>query len=123
MDSPCAGCCGARWWATRPARPSPAARASAGTASYRAGRSSAARTSTSRPDIEARQTYFGFAITRNQPIGHFRLVVDKVYPDNLVSFCGDGIRRVDGTRFEVTRTNFTPDRNIDVLILDRHPRR
>ncbi|MDQ0395267.1 DUF4424 family protein [Labrys monachus] len=75
---------------------------------------------TTAPPSQARQLYFGYAIARGQQIGRFRLVVDKAFPDNLVSFCGEGIKRIDGTRFELTRTRYTPDRNIDVLILDNH---
>lgn len=73
-------------------------------------------------DIKARQTYFGYAIARNGlgPIGRFDLTIDKAYPDNLVSFCADGARKISSTRYEVKKVNYTPDRNIDVLILDKH---
>jgi hypothetical protein len=51
------------------------------------------------------------------PIGDFRLVVDKGRPDNIVSFCGDGVRRISPTRFEVRRTNWRPDRDLAILIV------
>jgi len=51
------------------------------------------------------------------PIGDFRLVVDKGDPRNLVSFCGEGIRRIGPTRFEMRRRNWRPTRDLDVLIL------
>jgi hypothetical protein len=51
------------------------------------------------------------------PIGDFRLVVDKGRPENLVSFCGQGVRRIGPTRFEMRRRNWRPDRDLDVLIL------
>lgn len=51
------------------------------------------------------------------PIGRFRLVVDKGRPENLVSFCGEGIRRISPTQFEMRRTNWRPERDLDVLIL------
>ena len=35
------------------------------------------------------------------PIGDFRLVVDKGAPANLVSFCGEGVRKISPTRFEM----------------------
>lgn len=35
------------------------------------------------------------------PIKDFRLVVDKGAPDNLVSFCGDGVRKIGSTAFKV----------------------
>jgi hypothetical protein len=51
------------------------------------------------------------------PIGRFRLVVDKGAPGNLVSFCGEGVRKISPTRFESVRTNWRPDRDLKVLIV------
>jgi hypothetical protein len=51
------------------------------------------------------------------PIGAFRLVVDKGKPGNLVSFCMDGVTKISPTQFEVRKTNFEPQRDIDVLIV------
>ena len=51
------------------------------------------------------------------PIGDFRLVVDKGDLRNLVSFCGQGIRRIGPTQFEMRRRNWRPTRDLDVLIL------
>ena len=51
------------------------------------------------------------------PIGDFRLVVDKGRPDNIVSFCGTGLRRIGPTRFEMRRRNWRPDRDLAVLIV------
>jgi len=51
------------------------------------------------------------------PIADFRLVVDKGSPQNLVSFCGEGVRRISPTQFELRRRNWRPDRNLHVLIL------
>ncbi len=51
------------------------------------------------------------------PIADFRLVVDKGRPENLVSFCGQGVRRISPTRFEMRRRNWRPDRDLDILIL------
>jgi len=53
------------------------------------------------------------------PIGRFRLVVDKGRPDALVSFCMDGVKKIGPTRFEVLKTNFKPDRDLSIMILDR----
>jgi hypothetical protein len=55
------------------------------------------------------------------PIGDFRLVVDKGAPDNLVSFCADGVRKISPTRFEVRRKNWRPDRDLDILIVQARP--
>lgn len=51
------------------------------------------------------------------PIGRFRLVVDKGSARNLVSFCGEGVRKISPTRFEMVRTNWRPDRDLKVLIV------
>jgi Domain of unknown function (DUF4424) len=51
------------------------------------------------------------------PIRDFRLVVDKGRPENLVSFCGSGVRQIGPTQFEMRRRNWRPDRDLDVLIL------
>lgn len=52
-----------------------------------------------------------------EPIGDFRLVVDKGSSRNLVSFCGEGVRKISATRFEIRRRNFTPTQDLSVLIL------
>ena len=51
------------------------------------------------------------------PIRDFRLVVDKGDPRNLLSFCAEGVRRIDATRFEVRRRNWRPDRDLDILVM------
>lgn len=51
------------------------------------------------------------------PIGSFRLVVDKGAPENLVSFCAEGVRKISPTQFEVRHTNWRPDRDLDILIV------
>jgi hypothetical protein len=51
------------------------------------------------------------------PIGDFRLVVDKGSPRNLVSFCGAGVRKIGPTRFELRRRNWRPERDLSILIL------
>jgi hypothetical protein len=51
------------------------------------------------------------------PIGRFRLVVDKGAPENLVSFCAEGVRKISPTRFEMVRTNWRPDRDLKILIV------
>ena len=51
------------------------------------------------------------------PIASFRLVVDKGAPNNLVSFCGEGVKKISPTQFELRRENFTPERDLHVLIV------
>lgn len=55
------------------------------------------------------------------PIGDFRLVVDKGAPGNLVSFCGEGVRKISPTRFEVRKKNWRPDRDLKILIVQPQP--
>ena len=54
-----------------------------------------------------------------QPIGDFRLTVDKGAPDSLVSFCAEGVKKIAPTLFEVRHGNFTPTRDLHILILYR----
>lgn len=54
------------------------------------------------------------------PIGSFRLVVDKGQADHIVSFCGENLRRISPTRFEMRRENWRPDRDLAVLIVRRY---
>jgi uncharacterized protein DUF4424 len=56
------------------------------------------------------------------PIKEFRLVVDKGEADNLVSFCGDDVKKVSPTRFEMKMTDFTPEDDFAVLILKKLPK-
>ncbi len=51
------------------------------------------------------------------PIGDFRLVVDKGRVENLVAFCGQDIRQISPTQYEVRRRNWRPDRDLNILIL------
>ena len=55
------------------------------------------------------------------PIGDFRLVIDKGAPTNLVSFCGEGVRKISPTRFEIRRRNWRPDRDLRILIVQSRP--
>ncbi len=55
------------------------------------------------------------------PIKDFRLVVDKGAPDSLVSFCGDDVKKLGETQFEMKKTDYTPDGNLSVLILKKLP--
>lgn len=53
-------------------------------------------------------------------IGKFRLVVDKGSADNLVSFCGEGVKKIGPTTFEMVKEDFWPEKELDILILERH---
>jgi hypothetical protein len=42
--------------------------------------------------------------------------VDKGAPENLLSFCMDGVKKISPTQFEVRKTNFEPAKDLDILI-------
>lgn len=78
----------------------------------------AARMQYGAPFSEERITYLlATEANRGQPIGDFRLVVDKGKTANLVSFCGDGVKKIGPTRFEVRKTGFVPNADLHVLVL------
>jgi hypothetical protein len=52
-------------------------------------------------------------------IGKFRLVVDKGSTDNLISFCGEDVKKIGPTTFEMVKTDFWPQKELDILILER----
>jgi len=75
---------------------------------------------TATPLSESRITYIlKTGANWSGPIKAFRLVVDKGEAANLVSFCGEGIRKIAPTRFEMRKTDFTPKSDLYVLILGR----
>ena len=53
------------------------------------------------------------------PIGSFRLVIDKENTKSLVSLCIDNIRKIGPTLFEFKAKNFVPDRDLDLLFVER----
>jgi len=50
----------------------------------------------------------------------FRLVVDKGDERNLVSFCGNNVKKIGPTTFEMVEENYWPERELEILILERH---
>jgi hypothetical protein len=53
------------------------------------------------------------------PIGQFHLTVDKGETGSLVSFCGQGVKKTSDTKFEMSKTDFSPDGDLAVLILKK----
>jgi hypothetical protein len=51
------------------------------------------------------------------PIGDFHMIIDKGATANLVSFCGTGVAKISPTQFEVHYTNFTPTKDVAILLL------
>jgi hypothetical protein len=55
------------------------------------------------------------------PIGQFHLTVDKGEAGSLVSFCGQGVKKTSDTKFEMSKTDFSPEGDLAVLILKKMP--
>lgn len=72
----------------------------------------------SNPYLQGRRISYILTTANNwsRPIGTFRLTVDKGTPDALVSFCGTGVKKTGPTTFEITATDFVPDKELDILI-------
>jgi hypothetical protein len=51
------------------------------------------------------------------PIGDFHMTIDKGSTANLVSFCGNGVAKISPTQFDVHYTNFTPTKDVAILLL------
>lgn len=73
------------------------------------------------PNAMWAQRYIEYVLTTGAnwygPIKNFRLVVDKGAPENLISFCGQGVRKISPTQFELRASDFVPRSNLSVLIL------
>lgn len=67
------------------------------------------------------ETWVDYVLTTGanwaEPIGEFRMVVDKGSSRNLISFCGEGVRKIGSTTFEIRRRNYTPTNDLSVLIV------
>lgn len=50
------------------------------------------------------------------PIAKFHLVIDKGSPDNLISLCGYGDAESAPTLVESSKSNFTPNNDINIII-------
>jgi hypothetical protein len=70
--------------------------------------------------IFASEQRLGYILTTGgnwrAPIGSFRLVVDKLDPRAVMSFCETGVRRISPTRLEVRHRNWRPTRDLHILI-------
>ena len=50
-------------------------------------------------------------------IAKFHVAIDKGSPKNLVSFCGEDVKKTGPTRFEMTKMDFSPEDDLAILIL------
>jgi uncharacterized protein DUF4424 len=53
------------------------------------------------------------------PIKDFRVVIDKGTAENLVSFCGEDVKKISDTKFEMKKTDYIPEGNLAILILTK----
>jgi hypothetical protein len=70
--------------------------------------------------LQGYQTDFVLKTANNWkgPIGHFRLTLDKLKPQNILSLCwGGNLKKTGPTTFESKRENFAPARDIRLLVL------
>lgn len=51
------------------------------------------------------------------PIGKFTLTLDKGDPKNVISLCAEGVKKTDPTTFVMEKTDYSPDRDLEVLIV------
>lgn len=52
------------------------------------------------------------------PIGRFTLTLDKGDPKNVISLCADGVKKTGPTTFVASiKTHYTPDRDLEVLVV------
>ena len=61
------------------------------------------------------------ANTWKGPIGRFRLTLDKGSAKNVLSLCMDGVTKAGPTSFVVEKTNFTPTRDLEILVVSADP--
>lgn len=50
------------------------------------------------------------------PIGKFRLTIDKGAAENIVSLCAEGVKKTGPTTFVIEKTDYTPDRDLQILL-------
>lgn len=51
------------------------------------------------------------------PIGRFRLTLDKGAAENVISLCAEGVKKTGPTTFVVEKTDYTPERDLEVLVV------
>jgi Domain of unknown function (DUF4424) len=56
------------------------------------------------------------------PIADFRLVIDKLDPDSVLSLCMNDVKKISATQFEVRRKDFIPDKDLTVLVMQPMPK-
>lgn len=52
------------------------------------------------------------------PIKHFRLTLDKGEEANVISLCADGVTKTGPSTFQIDKTDFTPDKDLNILLVE-----
>ncbi|UXM96202.1 DUF4424 domain-containing protein [Bartonella sp. HY329] len=52
-------------------------------------------------------------------IEDFRLVVDKGSPSSVITFCGNNVKKISPTQFEMRAKNFKPKKDLDIMIIKK----
>lgn len=55
------------------------------------------------------------------PIRRFRLTLDKGAEDRVISLCAEGVVKTGPTTFVIEKTDFLPDRDLDILLVGPLP--
>ncbi len=55
------------------------------------------------------------------PIGQFRLTLDKGTAQNVISLCASGVTKTGPTTFVIEKQDYTPDRDLEILIVTPPP--
>ena len=53
------------------------------------------------------------------PIGKFTLTLDKGDPANVISLCAEGVKKTGPTTFVIEKTDYAPDRDLEILTVTR----
>jgi hypothetical protein len=51
------------------------------------------------------------------PIGKFTLTLDKGAPENVISLCAEGVKKTGPTTFVIEKTDYVPDRDLEILVV------
>lgn len=70
------------------------------------------------------ENWIGYVLTTGghwggSTIEKFTLTIDKGSTKNLVSFCGQDVKKIGPTTFQMVAENFYPARDLDILILKK----
>lgn len=86
----------------------------------------AAREAEKRNLIAYSEAFIGYVLKTganwNGPIRDFTLTIDKGATDNLVSFCGTGVKKIGPTTFQMKAKDFWPQSDLEILILKPYPK-